>query len=434
VKDQEGALIRLHPGAIKHLKNGHPWITQDCFTQKYPKNAAILNAKINGQFFIFLHDPDHPHIKARLWKKTDAGNEVSLNFEKELEYKLHQAFSKRSPNLFVQRQNIYLAFGENDEIPGLHILFLAGTILLQDYTTGLWAQRRELLVRLIPKVFKQVFENIPEEKPSYQAMLYQQRHKGENQGRPFIAWDGDLSHQLLSGTPLQVQEFGLIYQLRFDAGHDFGLYCDMSAIRHILINSFKNVLSFLNLFSYTGAFTLFAFSQGAREGCSIDLSPKYMDWLELNLKNNQQQFQNVQHTSIIKPVSEGLKKIKQEMRKFDLIICDPPTFSSDGDKRKNHFGAASELLVKMYELLNPKGKIILFNNTHKIGRQKFEQLVREEIRQQNLRLKLERSLSLNQDCPRLKGFPEGDYLKGVILVKDRDSNSSSVSPAFKISS
>jgi 23S rRNA (cytosine1962-C5)-methyltransferase len=104
-------------------------------------------------------------------------------------------------------------------------------------------------------------------------------------------------------------------------------------------------------------------------------------------------------------------------RVFDLIVCDPPSSSSDGEKRTSAIKTYKDLLEKMDKVLSPGGKIVAFLNTHQVTQDKFDRVLKDYLSELKLNYKMSTRLQLGQDCPTLKGFPEGSYLKGIILEK-----------------
>jgi 23S rRNA (cytosine1962-C5)-methyltransferase len=371
--------IALHPLTIKSITNGHPWITKDSFSEKFPKDKFLINlydpnsGKYLGQF---LNDPEHPQIKARFWSSK------KLPFFPELQRKLQESIKKRD-HLLKNRDNIYLCFGEADGLPGLFIQKLGPTLLIQ-YTAFSWEKE----LRFVCRQFEE----------SYSTILTQKRLPGEKKSPP----------EIFKGTnsPLIIQEDGIRFKLLFDQGHDIGIYTDMAYIRENLKNYFIKSKTLLNLFSYTGAFSLMGLKEGM-EVTSVDVSKPYMNWLEENIELNQF---NGNHHSIVSPCEKVLKKFETSA-KFDLIICDPPSFSSDRKKAENALTFYKNNLPNMAKCLIPGGHLIIFLNTHSISREKFRSVVRETVPS----LKIIKELSPSQDCPSLKNFPEGDYLKGIII-------------------
>ena len=79
--------------------------------------------------------------------------------------------------------------------------------------------------------------------------------------------------------------------------------------------------------------------------------------------------------------------------------------------------AYKDLLEKMNKLLKPSGKLVIFLNTHQVGQEKFDRILKDYLSELKLNYKMITRLQLAQDCPTLKGFPEGSYLKGIVLEK-----------------
>jgi 23S rRNA (cytosine1962-C5)-methyltransferase len=375
-------ILDLHPSTIKSLKNGHPWITKDKYTNYFPDKPLlkIREAKTGNMLGHFIHDPEHPKIKARFWGKE------AILFQKELLKRLWEALEKRRP-LLSSRENLYLTFGEVDQLPGLYVQLLGDNLLI-GYHAFFWQEH----VKDVARFFKR--------KLKVEKIWVQKRLPGEKKEPP---------------TPLRgettpnftVKEGELTFNLKLDQGHDIGLYTDMAAIREQLVPYFEKSETILNLFSYTGAFSLMGLKKG-KEVTSVDLSKSYMSWLEENIETNGFNIDN--HTSMVGPCAKVIKKLD---KKFDLIISDPPSFSTDGKKRTSCLDFYKKELKNLLNLLNDDGHLILFLNTHSINRRKFKNTIRELLGSE----KIIRDLYLSKDCPILKNFPEGDYLKGLIIKK-----------------
>src|SRR5690606_24229389 len=113
-----------------------------------------------------------------------------------------------------------------------------------------------------------------------------------------------------------IQEFGLQYLIRLGSSYDHGLYTDMSAIRHQLKKILRPAMDVLNLYSYTGAFSLWAMKNGAQSTVSVDLSPKYIEWLQQNVALNPD-IDPTKHETMIQSTEEALMALKGQGRFFD---------------------------------------------------------------------------------------------------------------------
>lgn len=394
--------VALHPATIKHLKLGHFWVTEDSYTKKFPANSFFLvgvNSASREEVGIFINDPKHKHVKARLWSTLPALGDFSEEFSKRIDI----AIKKRSElKLNEQRENFLLINGENDQLPGLMVLLLKDQILVQYYALY-WKEMESDIIPLIKKSFANYFPGIPLKNIWVQERNFDQKKS--------------IASLIDSSTPdFVLQEFNINYQIKINENYDYGLYTDMSAIRKQMVPYISKAKSVLNLFCYTGAFSLFALSHGATEVFSVDLSSKYLAWLQENLLLNPSLNAGFHH-SVNLATDKALTKFKSENKKFEIIICDPPSASSDGDKISNALKSYEQLLPMMLDVLESNGKIFAFLNTHQISWAKFEEKLKQIIgtSQYKDNVIIGKRFKLSEDHLPIKGFYEGDYLKGILI-------------------
>lgn len=394
----------IHPISIKMINRGHPWITKDKFSEKFnPRDRFIVALNRKRPFGLFLHDPTHKFISARLWSKEGNFAKLVQNFKKDLANRVATSIKKRSSDQdHKDRQNIYLVFGEADKLPGLFIQMLGTQILIQFYS-NFWDHYQDIIVKELIDKMSEFFDiNITRSN-----IWVQKRGQGSSSQTPAKCLDPNIAE-----LKFTISEYDVNYKLILGRYYDFGIYTDMAAIRKKLQPSMQNAKKVLNLFSYTGAYSLFALKHNS-EVTSVDLSQSYLEWLEENIKLNPQ-LEPKAHTTVQDSVANFLKNCDQ---KYNLIISDPPSSSSDGKKRTSALKDYEKTLLQMYNLLDDEGELVLFLNTHNIGMNKFQQKMTQIIEQNNLKLKVLFNLGTHGDCPQLKGFPEGSYLKGIVLKK-----------------
>ncbi len=395
---------QIHPVSIKLLRQGHPWITPDNFSNRFPRQSEFVIATDERKkpLALLLHDPYHKNIKARLWSTKLPFDREVQHFTASIQARLDLAFEKRVQDKNLsERENYYLVFGEADQLPGLFILRLKDRVLIQFYT-GFWNRYKSIIQTTVLDFFPDITdENL---------WLQLRGETKELQKLPQNALDSGRRDEF------HISEFGMQYLIRLGSSYDHGLYTDMSSIRHALTKYVRPDMSVLNLYSYTGAFSLWAMKMGATSVVSVDLSPKYIEWLQQNIALNPE-LNHTQHESIVKSVDLALDELKNAEKKFDFIICDPPSSSSDGEKRTSAIKAYKELISKMDRVLKPKGKLVLFLNTHQLTQDKFDRVLKDYFSELKLNYKMITRLQLGEDCPTLKGFPEGNYLKGIVLEK-----------------
>jgi len=412
-RSQEHSLkiVKIHPLSIKALKSGHYHITTDRFSDKFPKNEKFLgvNETNNNLKAILLHDPSHKNIKARLWEKDCSDFNASVkSFTKDLYSRINFAIQKRmGMGLSASRDNFYIIFGEVDNLPGIRAQLLADKVLIQLYS-NFWDYYEELLVNSIKKILDISYTDFKVKE------IYIQKRVQHD--KPLLKMCFPRQNNLKNEINFVIKEFGIKYLLKISSSLDFGIYSDMSAIREELIPFFKQSKTVLNLFAYTGSFSLNALFHGAKHVVSVDISKKYSDWLKENITLNS--FNKNSHQLITDSVQ---KHIKTEEH-FDLIICDPPSFSSDGKSTLNALGFYENHLITLLDLTNPGGHLVIFINTHKISWTKFEERINKIISNHKNKkyFKHVKRLYLHDDCPTIENFSEGNYLKGIIFKNTKE--------------
>ncbi len=390
--------VNLHPASCKYLKLGHPWITDDSYTKKFPKDAFFLigvDEKNRQDVALLINDPLHKTVKARLWSLDKA--EWTLDFKSVLSKRIKTAIELRKP-FMLERENLFLINGESDGLPGLLVQQLKNELMIQYYAM-FWKGQEADLIALLK-------ENLPEIKDIW----IQERNFDQAKAIRCI-------NPLKNSSEFVLKEFGLNYQIKINQHYDFGIYSDMSAIRKNMRPYLQNKKSLLNLFSYTGAFSVFCLGMDFENVVSVDLSPKYLSWLEENIALNPQ-LQKENHSSLCMPSERAMDKLQSERMKFEVIVCDPPSASSDGNKVSSAIKSYETLLVQMLELLDvEKGQIFAFLNTHTISWTKFEEKLKNIIDSSKFKNQVivGKRFKLSEDCTPLKGFHEGDYLKGFLI-------------------
>ncbi len=389
--------VNLHPASCKYLKLGHPWITDDSYTKKFPMKAFSLigiDEKSKQEIALLIQDQEHKTVKARLWSLDKA--EWSQSFEEILVKRLKKAIELRLP-LMKERNNVFLVNAESDQLPGLLIQTLKNEVMIQ-YYAFFWGKFESLIIEMIKTSL-----------PNVNAVWVQERNF--DQKKAIRSLEGKESSEFI------LSEFGLQYQIKINQHYDFGIYSDMSAIRKAMKPYLVGKKSLLNLFSYTGAFSVFSLSLGFERVVSVDLSSKYLAWLDENILLNPG-LSKENHKSLCMPSERAMDKLIGEGQKFEVIICDPPSASSDGVKVTNALKSYETLLLQMLELLDSEnGQIFAFLNTHTISWNKFEEKLKQIIDSSKFKNQIivGKRFKLSEDCLPLKGFHEGDYLKGFLI-------------------
>lgn len=397
--------FELHPISYKLIGRGHPWITQDKFSDQFPPASKFVVASKNKRpYALLLNDPSHKEIKARVWAKSGNFQNQIKTFKEDLAIRMKNALKRRVGEEYTtQRNHFYLIFGEGDYIPGIFVHYINGEVLIQFYM-AFWRDLQDHIVKTLIKEMRELLDL-----KVNQSNIWIQ-YRSHKKSSPVCLSKKNQYKEIM------IQEYGVNYHVTLGQFYDHGIYTDMSAIRSNVKEEISKANSMLNLFSYTGAFSLFAMKQGVKKVTSVDLSETYINWLEKNIEANED-FKDIQHNSMIAPTKKALEKLINENAQFDFIVTDPPSSSSDGKKRTNALSDYTQTLPMIKKLLSKNGKALIFLNTHRTNSKKFETKIESIIKQYNLRLKISKKLNLTDDCPQLKGFPEGAYLKGLLLSR-----------------
>jgi len=393
--DFKGPLVDLHPDSKRYLNAGHPWITEDRYSKKFPDDIRfILGPKNETDPFVFLNTPDDKKIKARLIGRK---SKLAKSWEAEIQKRLKLSCEKRKEIISNKdRDNFYLVFSESDGLPGLKILFLKNVCVLQ-YLIPYWSTWTDFLCNEIKKL--NLFDDI--------SFVEESRFQSARKAKTNILKPDE--------TPAEfaLQEFGINYQIKLDGTKDYGLFTDMSSIRTTLKPYFQSKESFLNLFCFTGAYSFYALDQGVKRVVSVDLSDDHVKWLYMN-KDLNPQFSEQDHEIIKKNALHYLRKSSEQ---HDLILVDPPTLITDGKKTLNTLKFYQDFLEKMSLMLSTNGILISFCHIHHMTMRQVKQKLEKIIDNRDLPFRLKKKFTLRDDCKPLQGFPEGAYLKCLVFEK-----------------
>lgn len=190
-----------------------------------------------------------------------------------------------------------------------------------------------------------------------------------------------------SGTPSDIrtrrlpliEEGGLTFAVNFNDYLDTGIFLDHRITRGLVREHARGERFFLNLFAYTGTATCYAADAGVEETVTVDLSNTYLDWAERNMEQNG--FVGPDHHYVRADVMSWIRDMRQTRNRWDLIFCDPPTFSNSSkmgrrtwDVQRDHV----ELLVGLSRLLSREGEAI-FSCNLRTFRPDIEELARAGV-------------------------------------------------------
>lgn len=243
--------------------------------------------------------------------------------------------------------------------------------------------------------------------------------------RRFKSLGGEAPRQagadLVRGTPapveLEVVEDDLKFVVDVTAPLSTGLFADLREGRRA-VRQWAKGRRVLNLFSYTGAISVYAHAGGAAEVCAVDVAAKAHARARKNFAASGFDPEKAEH--VVGDVFKVLARFVERKRTFDMVVLDPPAFASAaarGGKPWSAINDYAELIGASLEVLVPGGLLIAGSSTHKMTPQEFELALADGALRKGTRLQVIDRRPLPPDFPTTPGFPESNYLKFIVAVR-----------------
>jgi 23S rRNA (cytosine1962-C5)-methyltransferase len=385
------------PETVRMLELGHPWVLADRFTRNWP---AVQKGQVGhlvdeqGRFLASaLLDPGD-----RVVARVLAGAPLRLDRSWMLG-RLEQALALRADHADLADSSAYrLVNGEGDGLPGLTVDRYGDFLMIQLYADA-WKAHLPLATGALQHLLSPAGIYV-------KSRPQQTREMAAGASRP--------SNRLVAGREaggkLPVQENGLAFLVDLEEGLHTGLFLDQRRNRRDLMGRARGK-RVLNLFAFTGAFSVAAAAAGAEAVTSVDASAPYLDWAKNNFGLNR--LNPKRHEFVVGDCLAVLKELRGRKRSFDIILMDPPSFSTT---RKSRF-TTSELVAASLPLLPSGGLLITSSNHQKVDISDYLKELRRGAAQAQCELRVVGLHGQPEDFPYPVGFPEGRYLKYVIGVK-----------------
>lgn len=398
------ASVTLKITREKSLLRRHPWVFEgaiESVTGKPRSGATIDILDKEGKWLAKGAYSPQSQIRVRVWSFVQ-DEVIDDGFFKR---KIQNALETRLAWLAQHPQNrqtdaFRLVASESDGLPGITIDKYANVLVMQLLSAG--AERHKTkIVNALSGIFP---EHIIHERSDVDV----RKKEGLE---PLIC-----THRGTLPQTVAIKENGLSLEVDLLSGHKTGFYLDQRKNRQIA-GSLSNGKRVLNCFSYTGTFSVYAISGGAKEVINVDVSQSALDTSAKNLALN---FNNaacdkVKHVK--QDVFELLREYKERGERFDLIIMDPPKFVEN----KNHLIRASrgykDINRLACELLNIGGYLLTFSCSGLVSQDLFNKIIADAALDANTQLSYLQKLEQDNDHLVASSFPEGAYLKGLVCVK-----------------
>lgn len=291
-----------------------------------------------------------------------------------------------------------LVFAEGDGLPGFIADLYGDTVVVQCQSAG--AEKwRDVLVQALVDTVKpvRVFERSDAEVRKLEGLV---PRAGLLHGKP------------LEG-PVQVRENGVRFHVDVEVGHKTGFYLDQRDAR-ARVRALSHGRRVLNCFSYTGGFAVSALCGGALHATSIDTSMAALEMAEKNVALNQ--LSEGVHEGIKGDCFDVLRGLYSEGERFDLVVLDPPKFAPSAAHVDKAARGYQDLAIRALRLLRPGGLLFTFSCSGAIDRSLFRLIAANAALDAGRPARMIGELGHPADHPVMTSFPEGEYLKGLVLL------------------
>ena len=294
-----------------------------------------------------------------------------------------------------QNSTYRLVHGEGDHLPGLVIDIYGATAVVQAHSVGMHRCRQQI-AEALQSVMGDIVHHI--------------FYKSETT-LPFKADLGQENGFLVGGDADDVAvENGLKFHIDWLRGQKTGFFVDQRDNRSLL-EHYSQGRDVLNMFCYTGGFSVYAMRGGARKVHSVDSSAKAVDLVNANVALNFPGDQR--HEAFAEDAFRFLQQMDDGA--YDLIILDPPAFAKHKDALRNALKGYTRLNLRAFEKIRPGGILFTFSCSQAVNKDQFRMAVFTAAAQSGRRVRILHQLHQPADHPINIYHPEGEYLQGLVL-------------------
>ena len=384
--------LRISPPAERALRQGHPWVFDQSIIEQNqtgaPGDLAVIFDGKRRYLAIGLYDPTST-IRVRILQAREPATINTDWFQKRLANaaKLRAALDEKNTNGYR------LVHGENDGLPGLVLDRYAETLVLKLYTPA-WIPHLKDFCNALSRV-----------SPAQHLILRLSRSLQKQTESLYGLTDGMILSRLSPPSPILFKENGLIFEVDPLRGQKTGFFLDQRQNR-ARGEKLSRGRSVLNVFAYTGGFSVYAARGGAKEVVSVDVSAPALEAAVRNMRHNNL---TVPHETIAEDAFEVLARMASQNRLFDMVIIDPPMFAQSGKQIASALAAYRKLTRLGLKVLRKGGTLVQASCSSRVDADTFFETVHQSAKETGRRLtELERTGHALDHPIR---FKEGAYLK-----------------------
>ena len=388
--------LTLKPGRDKSVRRRHPWLFAGAVARVEGSPAAGETVEVraaDGALLGVAAYSPQSQIRARMWTWFDhAPRAIDAAFFCE---RIAQAARLRADiRTRGVADSVRLVHGESDGLPGVIADLYGDTVVLQLNSAGAerWREALAGALAALPGVAR-IYERSDADVRTLEGLP---PRSGWLRGEP-------LSHALV------IHEHGLQFNVEFESGHKTGYYLDQRD-NHLILKNISKGRAVLDCFCYSGGFALNALAGGARAVTAIDSSGP-----ALAAARDNAQLNNLPDAEWIEAdVFQQLRKFRDQGRRFDIIVLDPPKLAPTAAHAEKAARAYKDANLLAFKLLNPGGVLMTFSCSGGVSADLFQKIVAGAALDAGVDARIEAWLHATADHPVALNFPEGEYLKGLL--------------------
>lgn len=385
--------IFLKPKKEESLRRYHPWVFSGAiqYIDGKPAEGELVEVYASDKTFLAIGHYQIGSIAVRVLSFSMVTIDDQFWYER-----VAAAFRLRqSIGLIRGNNNTYrLIHGEGDSLPGLIVDVYGDTAVMQAHSVGMHMIRKSLaegIVKVVPGVQNVYYKS--------EATL------------PFKAPVDPENGYLIGGETnvCMALENGMNFQVDWLRGQKTGFFVDQRENR-ALLELYAKDKSVLNMFCYTGGFSVYAMRGGASLVHSVDSSAKAIELTDKNVRVNFPD--DTRHASF---AEDAFKFLNANQYQYDLMVLDPPAFAKHRDALRNALKGYKRLNAKGIERIKPGGILFTFSCSQVVTREQFRLAVFSAAAETGRNVRILHQLSQPADHPVNIYHPEGEYLKGLVL-------------------
>ena len=390
-------IVRLRDGKERSLLRRHPWVFEGSIaTGKADSGETVRVESKEGKFLAWAAYSPSSMIRVRAWSFDEAERIDAAFFER----RIAQALDIRR-RLPIASDGVRLIHGESDGLPGLIVDRYADTLSAQFLSAGVERWKATIADLLL--------------KHSGLAHLYERSDANVRSLEGLPAATGWLRGD--GPTEVTIREHEWMLTIDVAEGHKTGFYLDQRDNRKLFADTVRHFgcQRVLNCYSYTGGFSVAALAAGAGQVTSVDSSAPALARAQAHVALNG--FDPARHTTLDADVNQTLRDCLQQGRSFDAIVLDPPKFAPTGAHAERAARAYKDINRLAFLLLEPGGVLFTFSCSGGVSADLFHKIVAGAGLDAGADGLIYARVGAAPDHPMTVTFPEGEYLKGLVIIK-----------------